>query len=130
MINAVDKDVNALARIPENINGVWIKKSMIDFLSQNVFFPRLDGVLMANSLHFIPDKEFFLSTIFESLIGDGLFVLVEYDLKTANSWVPYPVTIDEVELLLKDVGFNSFELLSKKPSVYVSHFMYAVLVKK
>jgi len=130
IIHAVDKDEKALRRIPGDINGVMIEKSVADFLTENVFFLRLDGVLMANSLHFIPDRLSFLRTIFGSLKEGGLLVLVEYDLKTANPWVPYPVTIDEAGMLLTAAGFGSFEVLCKKPSVYGNHSMYAMLVKK
>ena len=130
LIRAIDTDAKSIRGIPESFNGINIEKSVDDFLNGNVFFHQMNGVLMANSLHFVPDKKSFLRTIFESLRDGGLFLLVEYDLKTANRWVPFPATIDETEDLLTNAGFHSFEVLRKKPSVYGSHLMFAALVKK
>ena len=129
-IYAVDKDEKALARIPAKINGVVIEKKLGDFLALDSFFHSLDGLLMANSLHFISNKKSFLRSTFDLLKDDGLFLLVEYDLRTANSWVPFPVTIDEAEFNMVQAGFRSFEVLRKKPSIYGSHYMYAALVRK
>ena len=130
LIYAVDKDTKALSQVPENYHGCKIEKLKEDFASDKVFFNQLDGYLMANSLHFISNKKSFLRSTFDLLKDDGLFLLVEYDLRTANSWVPFPVTIDEAEFNMVQAGFRSFEVLRKKPSIYGSHYMYAALVRK
>ena len=130
LIYAVDKDTKALSQVPENYHGCKIEKLKENFASDKVFFNQLDGYLMANSLHFISDKELFLQAKFESLRNGGKFLLVEYDLKTANRWVPYPITIDEAHSLFTKAGFGSFEVLNKRPSVYGDHFMYAAVAGK
>jgi trans-aconitate methyltransferase len=130
LIHAVDSDAKALRQVPEVYGECKIEKLLADFASDKVFFPRIDGYLMANSLHFLPNKKSFLEAKFESLKSGGRFVLVEYDLKTANRWVPYPVTINEAHMLFTTAGFGAFEVLNKRPSVYGDHMMYAAIGTK
>jgi SAM-dependent methyltransferase len=130
LIFAVDTDAKALRQVPEVYNGCKIEKVLADFASDKVFFPEIDGYLMANSLHFLPNKKSFLESKFESLKEGGRFILVEYDLKTANRWVPYPVTIDESHLLFTTAGFGAFEVLGKRSSAYGNHVMYAAIAAK
>jgi trans-aconitate methyltransferase len=130
LIHAVDREAKALAEIPKYYDDCQIEKHAEDFTSGNVFFPGLDGYLMANSLHFVPYKESFLKATFESLKDGGLFVLVEYDLKVPNRWVPFPLEQKEAQTLFMAVGFKDFKMLRRRPSVYGSHDMYAAVAWK
>ncbi|MGD8321712.1 MAG: class I SAM-dependent methyltransferase, partial [Gemmatimonadota bacterium] len=53
--------------------------------------PGLDGLLLANALHFAVDAEAVLSRLAARVRPGGRVVLVEYDGRRANPWVPYPI---------------------------------------
>lgn len=50
----------------------------------------LDGLVMANSLHYVRDQAALLGGLVALLRPGGRFVVVEYDTDTGNHWVPYP----------------------------------------
>jgi trans-aconitate methyltransferase len=129
-IHAVDVDAKALQKIPTQYNGVSIETSVLDFSSGQLALPPLDGMLMANSLHYVRDKEPFLNRMMNTIKKDGCFLLVDYDMNKANQWVPYPLPIVAAEELFLKCGCSSFELLNKRKSVFGSQMMYGVLIKK
>src|SRR5690242_21423773 len=73
MIKAIDLDTKALKKIPGEANGVVIEKVVADFTSESIAFRELDGIIMANSLHYVKDKESFVRRMFESLKLSGNF---------------------------------------------------------
>lgn len=129
-IHAVDIDAKALQKIPKEYNGVSIKTSVMDFSAGELPFHQLDGLLMANSLHYVNDKELFLKRIMSGLKEDGYFLLVDYDMNKANQWVPYPLPITDAEELFLKCKVRSFQLLNKRKSVFGEQMMYAALVRK
>lgn len=56
-ITAVDKDGSSLDKVPDQFNQVSIEKMVADFVDVNFSTGTLDGVLMANSLHFCSKSE-------------------------------------------------------------------------
>ena len=52
---------------------------------------QLDGILLANALHFVRDAEGVLSNLVKRLRPGGRVVVVEYDRRAASQWVPYPI---------------------------------------
>ena len=54
-IHAMDRDGAALRKIPSAYKGVRIKTHRGDFTNQTWPFADLDGILMANSLHYVDD---------------------------------------------------------------------------
>lgn len=71
IIYAIDKDAPALQQIPSHYNEVNIEKITTDFSKQQPLFNDLDGILMANSLHYIKDKNSFIKGIANYLAGNG-----------------------------------------------------------
>lgn len=62
LIYAVDKSSFALEQLP-NPNLVTIQKQQLDFVNTPLNFKESDGILMANSLHFVRDKITFLAKL-------------------------------------------------------------------
>jgi len=66
---------------------------------------------MANSLHFIKDKEKVLRHVRSFLKADGALLLVEYNVDRGNPWVPHPLSFETFRDLAPRVGFSQPRLL-------------------
>jgi len=127
-ILAIDTDEKTIREIPGSYNGVSIEKSVLDFTSDSVEFHQMDGIMMANSLHYVKEKEPFLKRMIASLKMGGYFLLVDYDMERVNRWVPYPLQIASAEQLFLHCGVQSFKILNKRKSVFGDQWMYAALI--
>jgi SAM-dependent methyltransferase len=126
LIYAVDKSSAALEKW-SNPNRVLIQKQQLDFVNELLRFEELDGVLMANSLHFVRDKIAFLAKLRPCLKTQGQLLIVEYDTDVSNPWVPYPTSYKTLKALLEKYGFSDFTKLGERPSLYQKGNMYAVI---
>jgi ubiquinone/menaquinone biosynthesis C-methylase UbiE len=87
--------------------------------------PRLDGLLMANSLHFSSDPQDVLLHAASFLKADGMLLLVEYNAERGNSWVPYPVSFRRFQSLAPQAGFGPPRLLARHPSRFLKEIYSA-----
>ncbi|MGZ3852262.1 MAG: class I SAM-dependent methyltransferase, partial [Flavisolibacter sp.] len=74
-IHAIDLDKRVIRKIPAEYEGVSIEKSVMDFTSDTIAFQQMDGIMMANSLHYVKDKEAFVTRMIDSLKPGGYFLL-------------------------------------------------------
>ncbi len=116
-IYAVDKkSTPAFSDFPKAVN---LHKLQLDFVLNDLPFHNLDGILMANSLHFVKDKTAFACKLKPVLKSEGMLIVVEYDMDIpVPDWVPYPVDILTLKDLFMEAGFAKVEMLSEYPSVY------------
>lgn len=89
----------------------------------------LDGFLLANSLHFVQDAESVLARIAARLRPEGRAVLVEYDRRTANRWVPYPIPPARLERLAASAGFSAPVVTAIHPSAFHGNLYAAFLTR-
>jgi len=88
--------------------------------------PPLDGIVMANSVHYFKDKEKVLRHIRSFLKLKGALLLVEYNVDSGNPWVPHPLSFETFCALAPRVGFSEPKLLGKVPSRFLREFYSAL----
>ncbi len=128
-IEAVDRDARALrenaramgARFPE----VQVRYQVADF-TRPLAMPLLDGIVMANSLHFQTDQEAVVQLLRGYLRTGGRLLIVEYNIERGNFAVPHPVPYSRWERLARDAGFERTELLATRPSRFLREIYSAV----
>lgn len=128
--HAIDLNEKSLAKIPQEEAGIPINKIKADFINDELPLKGLDGILMANSLHFIKNKSEFLTKASKWLKPEHRFLIVEYDLRNPNPWVPYPLNFDSLKLLFEEQGYTSIRKLHERPSAYNRANMYAAIISK
>jgi SAM-dependent methyltransferase len=112
-IYAVDLEEKGLKGIPDQHQGVEIRKVVGDLRSSSLRLPTVDGILMANTLHFIQEQQVFL----QRLLGVAdCFVIVEYERSAPHRWGPYPVGFERLQQLFNEAGVERVEKLATRPS--------------
>ena len=125
---AVDKNPHLLYDI-EATPSVSIKVIDADF-NQPLNLPPLDGIVMANALHYASDPLSTLRNVLSSLKKEGSFILIEYDTETPNNpWVPYPVSLNRFKELCSKVGLSAPELIGTRNSIYQDGKMYVAVCR-
>jgi hypothetical protein len=129
VIHAVDRDAYALSRVPVSHGGVDISKHVGDFARGEPQLDALDGVLMANSLHYVQNQRAVLHTWRARMPLHARFLLVEYDAAAPSRWVPYPVSRARLPDLFPSGEHWSVTVLGTRPSVYQRAALYAALAQ-
>ncbi len=77
-----------------------------------------DGVLFANALHFDPDPVRTLARITERLASGGRIVVVEYEDRPPNPWVPHPLPTEKLREVASELGLAPPTGVGERPSSY------------
>jgi SAM-dependent methyltransferase len=129
VIHAMDSDASLLRKIPAAHKSVRITTHHGNFLKPQLWpFADLDGILMANSLHYVEHQAAFIRACAARMKSSRHFLIVEYDTDAANRWVPYPVTLTSLTTLFNGAGYRSIKILRSRPSLYRRAPLYAALV--
>lgn len=127
-IYSIDLDSSALGAqrkaIESRFPHMAVYYQQADF-SNKLALPPLDGIVMANSLHFLRDKGPVLRLVREYLKDNGRLILVEYNTDRGNRWVPYPLSYSTWERMAEQHGFVHTRLLHKKSSSFLDEFFSA-----
>ena len=132
IIYAVDTDESALAELRRRVRARFpsqdIRPTHADF-TQPLDLPPLDGVVMANSLHFHNQKEPIVRAVRDLLKPDGRLVLVEYAADRGNPWVPFPISFAKWRELALHCGFDSTEKIGSKRSSFLREIYSALSLR-
>jgi len=109
------------ARFPE----VGIEPRAADFTG-DLGLPPLDGIVMANALHFQRDRDAVVRHLRSMLRPGGRLVLVEYDADRGNPWVPHPLSFATWRAMAVRAGFTEPRLLGRVPSRFLGAIYSAV----
>lgn len=96
---------------------------------QPLLLPALNGVVMANTLHYHDDKAAVLNLIHERLLPGGSLILVEYNSDRGNTWVPFPLSFSSWRSLAEQIGFEGTRLLERVPSSFMGEIYSAISYK-
>lgn len=126
LIYAIDTTPQILS---ERVGGVRIAFHRADFERDPLPSGDLDGVLLANAIHYVQDKESLIRKLIHYCKPSHTFLIVEYDRLTANPWVPYPVDFTTLIDLFERAGYHDIIRLGERKSQY-GGTMYAASIKK
>ncbi len=128
-ILAVDRDERALRRLESRVRaafaGVELETLAADFTTALPDGP-FDGMLAANSLHFVRDPRSVLRAAHGRLAPGGRLVIVEYDAERGNHWVPFPISFAAWQRLAPEAGFLPPRRIARVPSRFLGAIYAAV----
>jgi SAM-dependent methyltransferase len=133
-IVAVDRDAAALRANVEAMRARFPATgltTLVANLQGPLDLPPLDGLVAANSLHYVPrDRQ--VATI-RSLAGHlrpgAPFVVVEYDADRGNPWVPHPFSSGAWADLAAAAGLEGTTVIGRVPSRFLGA-IYSALSRR
>ena len=92
--------------------------------------PELDGLLLANSLHFVAAQARVLRQLLSYVRPQGHVLIVEYDVRRVSPWTPYPVPLERFRHLAAATSLRGVRELNRRPSRFGSQDLYAAVALK
>jgi len=127
-IYSVDQDAGSL-RDQERAMQTRFPQANVHYLQADftrpLDLPPLDGIVMANALHFQRWKEPVVEQARDYLKPGGRLILVEYNIDRGNLWVPYPLSYPTWEELARRCGLGKTRLLTIVPSRFLKEIYSA-----
>ena len=124
VVHAVDRDAVALRELESLTQRARPRaakiRTLIGDLTTDLGVRDLDGVVIANALHFVPyDRQAAALANVRRMVNDhGTIIVVEYDRRGANQWVPYPVPLAVLSDVAPEAGLGEPVILATRPSHY------------
>ena len=131
-IYSIDKSPHALQEQERLLNGRF-PQTHVTYLTadytQPLDLPPLDGLVIANALHFQRRKDTVVQQLYNYLRPGGQFIVVEYNVDRGNMWVPYPFSYPTWETIASKNGFVGTRQLNARPSRFLGEIYSAVSQK-
>ena len=121
-ITALDRDPSALRRLTDELAQRFPDRALRtitgDFREPLPAGP-FDGVLAANSLHFVSDPVEVLGRAAAVLRPGGRLIVVEYDADRGNPWVPHPFSARRFMTIAAAAGYAGAREIGRVPSRFL-----------
>jgi ubiquinone/menaquinone biosynthesis C-methylase UbiE len=134
VLYAVDKDRSRLNELERSFRLRFGESKNLHILTNDfahqLDLPGLNGIVMANFLHYFKDKEKVLRQVQTFLKPNGTLLLIEYNVDRGNPWVPYPLSFETFQSFAPHAGFSEPRLLAKHPSSFLHEFYSAITYKQ
>lgn len=131
-VTSIDRDGAALQAQERQMRALF-PEANVHYLkadyTQPMILPALDGIIAANTLHFLQDKAPVLKLLYGYLKPNGRMILVEYNIDKGNYAVPYPLPYPAWVRLAQQIGFSTTELLATRPSRFLREIYSALSIK-
>ena len=128
-ILALDRDAGSLRRLADELARRFpdrdVRVRVGDFRDPLPEGP-FDGVLAANSLHFVTDPVDVLRRVAATISPGGRLIVVEYDADRGNPWVPHPFSSRRFAALAAAAGFSGVREIGRVPSRFLGAIYAAV----
>lgn len=132
-IIAVDRDRRSLDELRQamarQFPGARLETLAADFTTL-LDLPPLDGIVAANAIHFVRDRQTLLQRWRAYLQPHGRLVIVEYAAERGNRWVPFPVPFAAFQRLAPAAGFTAPALIATRPSWFMQGMYGAVAIRE
>ena len=137
-VHAVDRDATAFAALLQlagrRPSGAQILPRLADFTDARAWdalgLSDLDGVLMANALHFVPagQQAMVLASVGAVLRPGGRLIVVEHEGRAPSPWVPHPVSQARLQAIVP-AGWARPRTVGARGSMFGGS-IYAVAVER
>ncbi len=131
-VYALDKSPHVLwQEFGRHTGAVAIQVVEGDFTQKMDLPTHLDGIVMANALHYVADPLTVLPQVLSHLRPGGSFVLIEYETQQARPpWIPYPLPQAKGREILAAAGLAELKEIGRVPSQYGHEHIYALAGRK
>jgi SAM-dependent methyltransferase len=131
IIYSVDRDSDALAAQRRAVGkGLGAAAPDLHYLvadyAKPLALPPLDGIIMANTLHFHREVEPVVRMVMSYLRPSGQLIVIEYGADHGNVWVPHPFSYPTWERIAARCGLLDTRLLMTVPSRFLGSIYSAV----
>lgn len=132
-IYAIDSNPGVLRGLIDQVDRIFPDTNLIVQVADmtgKLDLPLLDGLIAANSLHFIEQrKQTSILREWRSILKPtGRVIVVEYDADQGNRWVPHPVSLKSLQRMAANAGYQP----PRQIGIRESHFLnsiYAALLQ-
>jgi ubiquinone/menaquinone biosynthesis C-methylase UbiE len=128
-IISIDKDRGALRQqgrsMATHFPDVSVRYMEADF-KKPIELPPLDGLVVANALHYLREKNKTIQLLMSYLRPSGRFLVVEYNTDRGNVWVPHPFSYPTWLELARRYGLTDTAILATVPSSFLGEIYSAV----
>jgi precorrin-6B methylase 2 len=131
-VYAIDRDADALAilrathRTPGAAEIVTVEADFTQTFDVPGVKTSLDGLLLANALHFVRQAENVLALWAGRLRPGAQVIVIEYDQRPASRWVPYPIDAQQLPALARAADVSELRVVARQPSAFGGDLYLAV----
>jgi len=132
-VYASDRDIWAVEQLRAlKTSGATLHVQRADFARPRDLtnLTDLDGVLLANALHFVPRQERVLRQLVRKLRPGGRLLVVEYDTRGRTPWGPFPLPLERLQRSARTSGLGDFSEVGRQPSRFSGRELYVAVALK